>query len=115
MATDGTLKLRLQDVRGNLLNERVDIILRHQVLSDQRLAKNVASATAIVIKDLHSVPQGMYHIYVDPPSYLAVSQFVNIRAGSQTDLTLTFPVDPKKIKTVTFPAYADVPSQAGGQ
>jgi hypothetical protein len=112
MATDGTLRLQLQDVRGKRLNERVDIILRHQVLSDQRIAKNVAGEKAILIKDLHSNPQGTYRIYVDPPSYLAVSQFVNIKAGAPTELTLTFPVDPKKIKTVTFPAYADLPPHA---
>ena len=112
MATDGSLKLIFQDVRGNRLNERVDVILKHQVLADQRIAKGVAGDKANLIKDLQSAPQGVYRILVDPPSYLAVSQFVNIKSGSQTDLTLTFPVDPKKIKSVTFPAYASLPVHA---
>jgi hypothetical protein len=112
MATDGTLRLILQDVRGKRLSERVDILLRHQVLSDQRIAKSVAADKTVVIRDLQSAPQGIYRIFVDPPSYLAVSLFVNIKAAGQTDLTLTFPVDPKKIKSVTFPAYAALPPHA---
>jgi hypothetical protein len=112
MANDGSLKLVFQDVRGNRLKEKVDVILRHQVLPDQRIAKGVAGDKANLIKDLHAAPQGVYRILVDPPSYLPVSQFVNIKSGSPTDLTLTFPVDPKKIKSVTFPAYAALPEHA---
>lgn len=109
MANDGKLRLVLQDVRGNRLTERVDIILRHQVLSDQRIVKDVPAGKAIVITDLHAAPQGTYSIYVDPPSYLAVSQFVNVKSSGETTLTLTFPVDPRKIKSVAFPAFAELP------
>jgi hypothetical protein len=112
MSTDGTLRLVLQDVRGKRLDERVDISLRHQVLSDQRLIKKVDASKIIVVGDLHAAPQGTYRITVDPPSYLTVSQFVNIKAGSPTDLTLPFPVDPKKIKAVKFPPFADLPEPA---
>ena len=112
MATDGTLQLVLQDVRGRPLREQVDIMLRHQALSDERLAKHVDAARTIVIENLHSIPQGTYRILVDPPSYLAVSQFVNIKSSVKTPLTLTFPVDPKKIKNVTFPSYSELPAQA---
>lgn len=112
MATDGALRLVLQDVHEKRLDERVDIMLRHQVLSDQRVVKGVHAAKIVAIDGLHSVPQGTYHISVDPPSYLPVARFVNIKSGSKTDLTLTFPVDPKKIKGVTFPSYADLPGRA---
>jgi hypothetical protein len=112
MPTDGTLKLTFHDVRGQRLKERVDVILRHQVLADVRIAKNVAGDRANLIKDLHSTPQGVYRILVDPPSYLAVSQFVTVKSGSPTDLTLTFPVDPRKIKSVSFPSYHGLPAHA---
>jgi hypothetical protein len=112
MPESGTLRIALQDVRGHRLREQVDIILKHQVLSDQRIVKNVAGDKTIVIENLRPSPQGVYSIVVDPPSYLTISQFVNISAGSPTDLTLTFPVDPKKIKSVTFPGYADLPDRA---
>jgi hypothetical protein len=112
MAETGTLRLVLQDVRGDRLHEQVDVILKHQVLSDQRIAKNLAGDKTIVIEGLHAAPQGVYSILVDPPSYLAIARFVTIRAGSPTDLTLTFPVDPKKIKDVAFPAYGELPARA---
>lgn len=108
MDKDGQLRLKLLNVYGELLGERVDIILRHQNLTDNRVARAPAS-TRIRIKDLYGAPQGLYRIEVDPPSYLPISQFVSLKASSVTDVEITFPIDPKKVKSVTFPAFQDLP------
>jgi len=54
---------------------------------------------------LHGFPQGLYRIEIDPPSYQYVSQFVNMKASGITTLSLTFPIDPGKVKKVKFPAF----------
>src|SRR5262245_42087232 len=104
MANPVILSLEFRDVYGDLLKEKVDIILRHQVLSQVVKVSNNAS-TKIEIKGLTGAPQGLYRIDIDPPSYQYVSQFINLRASGTTPLSLTFPIDPSKVKKVKFPAF----------
>ena len=100
------LSLELKDVSGDLLKEKVDIILRHQVLSQVVKVSNNAS-TKIQIKGLNGAPQGRYKIDVDPPSYQYISQFINLKASGTTALELTFPIDPAKVKKVKFPVFGN--------
>jgi hypothetical protein len=104
MANPVILSLELRDVYGDLLKEKVDIILRHQVLSQVVKVSNNAS-TKIQIKGLNGAPQGLYRIDIDPPSYQYVSQFINLKASGTTPLSLTFPIDPSKVKKVNFPGF----------
>src|SRR6266850_508255 len=105
MAAPITLQLELTDVYGDPLGEKVDIILRHQVLSE--IVKASASAAKqINITGLRGAPQGLYRIEIDPPSYQYVSQFVNMKASGITSLGFTFPIDPGKVKKVNFPTFA---------
>lgn len=106
MANPVVLSLELRDVYGDLLKEKVDIILRHQVLSQVVKVSNNAS-TKIQIKGLNGAPQGLYQIDIDPPSYQYVAQFINLKASGTTPLELTFPIDPAKVKAVKFPAFGN--------
>lgn len=105
MANEVKLRLELLDVYGEGLREKVDILLRHQVLSEVLKASANAS-TPIEITGLRGFPQGLYRMEIDPPSYQYISQFVNMKASGVTKVTLTFPIDPNKVKKVNFPAYA---------
>jgi len=107
MANEVKLGLELRDVYGELLREKVDIFLRHQVLSEIVKVNNNAS-TKIEIRGLRGAPQGLYRIDIDPPSYQYTSQFVNLKASGTTNLELTFPIDPAKVKKVKFPAFTNV-------
>jgi hypothetical protein len=99
------LRLELLDVYGKFLGEKVDVILRHQVLSEiVKASVNVASK--VDITGLRGFPQGLYRIEVDPPSYQYVSQFINMKASGITPLSITFPIDPGKVKKVNFPIFA---------
>lgn len=105
MAAELRLQLELLNVYGKFLGEKVDVILRHQVLSDIKKASANAT-TKIEISGLRGAPQGLYKIDVDPPSYQYVSQFLNMKASGITRLSLTFPIDPGKVTKVNFQAYA---------
>src|SRR6185295_1060263 len=99
MAENPKLQLELKDVYGKFLGEKVDIILRHQVLSEVKKASpNVTGK--VVIPGLSGAPQGLYKMDIDPPSYQYVSQFVNLKASGITSVNLTFPIDPGKVKSV---------------
>src|SRR5437879_6625450 len=105
MANEVKLRLKVIDVYGKPIPETIDIILRHQVLSEVVKAQANAANT-IDIKGLRGAPQGLYRIEIDPPSYQLVSQFVNMKASGITPLSITFPIDPKKVKKVNFPTFA---------
>jgi hypothetical protein len=104
------LQLELLDVYGDPLGEKVDIILRHQVLSE--VVKASASAAKVInIPGLRGDPQGLYRIEIDPPSYQYESQFLFMKASGITSRTFTFPIDPGKVKKVNFPAYTKLAAE----
>jgi hypothetical protein len=109
VAENAKLQLELLDVYGKPLKERVDVILRHQVLSEVVKA-SVNAANKVQITGLRGAPQGLYRIEVDPPSYQYISQFVNMKASGITPLSFTLPIDPAKVTKVNFPAYTKLPS-----
>lgn len=104
MAGEVKLELELRNVSGKFLGEKVDVILRHQVLSEVKKASFNATGSRF-IKGLRGTPQGLYRIEVDPPSYQYVSQFINMKASGTTSLSLVFPIDPGKVKKVNFDPY----------
>lgn len=108
MPSEVKLRLDLVDVYGKPLNEEVDVLLRHQVLSDF-IRKRVSASKRIEITGLRGAPQGNYRLEIDPPSYQYVTRFINLKASGVTPLKLVFPVDPDKITKVKFPAYNLLP------
>jgi len=105
MANEIKLRLEVFDVYGKPIPEKIDIILRHQVLSEVVKA-NANAANGIEITGLRGAPQGLYRIEVDPPSYQYLSQFISMKASGTTKLSITFPIDPSKVKKVNFPGYS---------
>jgi len=104
MANEVKLRLELTDVYGEGVREKVDVILRHQVLSEVLKASANASSP-IEITGLRGFPQGLYRMEIDPPSYQYISQFINMKASGVTKVPITFPIDPKKVKKVNFPVH----------
>jgi hypothetical protein len=101
----GRLRLDLFNVYGDALKERVDIFLHHQTLNETVAARNVLVSKAVSIANLRSAPHGLYRLFVDPPSYLPVSQFVTIPASGTADRAITFAFDVNKVVRVEFPAW----------
>jgi hypothetical protein len=108
MAQNGKLKLDLQDVYGRHLQEKVDISLRNLQLSHAPMHRNKDGSKLITISDLFSGPQGTYQLVIDPPSFNPVNHFVNIKTSGVTEEVVAFPVDIKKIVSVTFPKFSNV-------
>jgi hypothetical protein len=109
MASEVRLQLELLNVYGKFLGEKVDVILRHQILSEVKKA-SVNATTKVQITGLRGFPQGLYRIEVDPPSYQYISQFINMKASGITLLSLTFPIDPTKVIKVNFPTFLKLSS-----
>ncbi len=111
MANPGKLKLHLTNVDGKPLREDVNLELRHLTRgTDQRVRIKAGKQTTVT--NLHAQPDGVYRVLIDPPSYLPVSQFVSIKPSGVTELALTFPVDPSKVKKLDPPDYDDLAEDA---
>lgn len=110
MERTGSLRLDLFDAYGAPLGEKVDIFLHHQTLSEIVAVRNVMAGRSIVIKNLLGTPQGLYRLFIDPPSFLPVSIFVNVSGGpNSTDRAIPFIVDPEKVVDVAFPDWSEIP------
>jgi len=109
---DVKLHLDLVNVHGDPLGEKVDVILRHQVLNEVK--KISITSKKADIKGLRGAPQGRYKIDIDPPSYQYVSQFVNMKPSGVTSLKFQFPIDPGKVKRINFPSYTGLAADLKG-
>jgi hypothetical protein len=70
--------------------------------------RNVVANKPLLIKNLLAVPNGLYRLFIDPPSYLPVSIFVNVSASKVTERGIPFAVDAAKVVRVAFPEYASL-------
>lgn len=104
------LTMELLDARGRRVSEPVDIMMFHQPTGAPKVVR-VPASKRVRITGLTAVPQGLYRMQVDPASYLATGRFVSVPAAG-TSVTMRFPVDPRKVKKVKFPAHAGLPSEA---
>ena len=110
---DGVLNLSVVDVYGDSVNEPLDIYLDNTTLTDKRVIRGQKPAKTMRIANLNQRPNGRYRIEVDAPSYVAVSQFTEL-ASQPVPLTLTLPVNIKRIVSVVFPPYAAIPGTIQG-
>lgn len=102
---NGRLNLTVLDVYGDHITERVDIFLRNQILSQTFALRDRDVTKTLVIGGLEAGPNGRYKVEIDSMSYRAVALFKNIPASGSAELTVTLPVNPKKVIRVEFPAY----------
>src|SRR5215468_2262428 len=103
---DGRLTLKVLDVYGAPVTERVDVSLRNQTLADNRLLRDLDVSSSPVLTGLNVFPNGRYALELDALSYHTVSRFVSIPPDGNGGVTITLPVNPKKVIRVQFPDYS---------
>jgi hypothetical protein len=107
----GKLRVTLTDVRNRRIKEEVDVILRHRTLAEIKKAR-LKSGAVSTIGDLRGRPEGVYHIFIEPPSYQPVTQFVEVLSGGVTSLDVVCAVDPRKVHALDLPAFSDLHDDA---
>src|SRR5438094_26278 len=110
----GKLKLTVVDVYGKPIGENVDVFLKNQTLSDTPVFRDLDVSGTVDLKGLNIFPNGRYSIEVDALSYHAVSRFISIPPNGAGEVTITLPVNPKKVIRGDFPNYAspNIPDDA---
>jgi len=104
MADTGKLQITVLDAGGEPIKEKIDVMMRHQVLS--LTLKATISVAQKTIGGLNNTTlPSLYIVEVDPPSYLPVQQFISLKQSGTTEMTVVCPIDPKKIKSINFPKF----------
>src|ERR1044071_9337018 len=111
---DGKLTLKVLDVYGNPVTEPVDLLLQNQTLSDTRTLRDLNVGATRVITGLNVFPNGRYRLELDALSYHTVSRFVSIPPDGNGEVTITLPVNPKKVIRVKFPDYTTLSDEVRG-
>jgi hypothetical protein len=108
MARDGRLRLRVVDAYGEFIQEKVEVTLRNQALSDQVRLTELDVSREVVIGNLLGPPNNLYLTEIVAPSYRPVRRFLSTdgRAGQVRQIRL--PIDARKVVRVDFPAYGEL-------
>ncbi len=101
----GTLVLDFLDVNEERPDDQADVFLKHTVLMSQVRHIHHKMSRPLRVSDLDSTQDGVYSVQVFPQRYRPVSQFIRVLEGKVVRCSLTFPVDPDKVKRVEFPDY----------
>jgi hypothetical protein len=112
---DGKVTLNICNVHGQPVGERVDVFMKNQTLSDAPALRNLDVSRPVTVSGLNIFPNGIYSLEVDGLSYHAVSQFFRVPPnGDGGTVTITLPVNPKKVLRVNFPPFGagTVPQKA---
>jgi hypothetical protein len=102
---NGKLVLSVLDVYGKPIAEKVDIFLKNQKLSDAPSFRDSDVSKKLELTGLNVFPNGLYSLEIDALSYQTVSRFVSIPPGGSQKVTITLPVNPKKVIRVDFREY----------
>ena len=98
------LTLRFADVHDQLIGEPVDLTVRHTTSGKTLVARAPASRRVTV----RNVVSGVYHVRIDPPSYLPSAVFAMVAGNGEGDTTVRLAVDAVKVKRARFPRFADL-------
>ena len=111
---DGKLTLHVLDVFGKPVTEKVDVLMNNQTLSDAPAFRDLDVSGTRVLTGLNVFPNGRYRLEVDGLSYHTVSRFINIPPDGNGEVTITLPVNPKKVLRAEFPEFGarTVPEEA---
>lgn len=109
---DGTLRLDLVNVYGNFLDEPVDIILRNQTMGTPLRLRGKQVTSAIELTKLQTTGSNVYDLRMFPLSYQPVGRVVMMSPGAPRELLITFPIDPRKVVEVRFPAFSGILADA---
>jgi len=109
MAFKGNFVFDFFDVRGNRLDDRLDVHLRHTVLSGETSKMDFDGKKALKIQDLESTPDGRFATQILPMHYRPVGRFLQVLEDKTVRHAFTFPADPKRVSQVRFPDFNQLP------
>jgi hypothetical protein len=105
------LLIRLLDVYGQPLDDMADVVVTSpQSNRTVSVTKNMPATSALRATGL--TPLDVYEVRAFPVRHRPVSQFHRAPAGGSTDVAMVCPVDPERVRSVTFPPWPSLSPRA---
>src|ERR1041384_3706543 len=101
----GNLILDFLDVYGDRPDDRVDVLLKHQVLSQSVHVTDQATTKRLRITDLDSTQGGIFNLQVFPMRRRPVSRFVRVPEDKTTQQSIVLPVDASRVTGIDAPPF----------
>lgn len=105
MGATGNLLFEFFDVHGERPDDRVDVLVKHNELSQSHNERNFSTKKRLKIKNLDSSSGGIYSVQIFPLRRRPVSRFVKVLEDKTLQQTFILPVDPDRVVAVEFPAF----------
>ena len=108
MSGKGNVIFDFVDVYGDRIDERIDVTLKHKVLSQTLQKRDHRGTQRLKFTGLDSTQGGVFHVLVFPARYRPVSRFIRVLEDKTVQHSFVLPVDPDRVTRVDFPAYDDL-------
>jgi hypothetical protein len=101
----GNLIFDFFDVYGDRPDDRVDVTLKHQVLSQSVHQTNQDTTKRLRITELDSTQGGIFNLQVFPLRRRPVSRFVRVSEDKTVQQTIVLPVDASRVTGIDAPPF----------
>jgi hypothetical protein len=101
----GNLILDFLDVYGNRPDDRVDVLLKHQVLSQSVHQTNQDTTKRLRIIELDSTQGGIFNLQVFPLRRRPVSRFVRVIEDKTVQQSIVLPIDASRVTGIDAPPF----------
>lgn len=101
----GNLILDFFDVYGERPDDRVDVTLKHQVLSQSEHQTNHPTTKALRIDELDSTQGGIFNLQVFPLRRRPVSRFVRVIEDKTVRQAIVLPMDASRVIGIDAPPF----------
>ena len=104
----GNLILDFFDVYGERPDDRVDVLLKHQVLSQSVHQPNHPTTKSLRISDLDSTQGGTFNLQVFPLRRRPVSKFLRVFEDKTVRHAVVLPIDAGRVTGIDAPSFASL-------
>ena len=105
MSGKGNLVFDFFNAKEERLNDKVDVFLKHQELSDSRQVIGHSGKNSWRADDLVSTHGGIYQLQVFATKYRPVSRFIRVHEGKTVRHAILLPVEPDRVIRAEFPLF----------
>lgn len=98
------------DVYGERPDDRVDVTVKHTVLSNLIQARDHSTKKRLKIDGTDFSQGGRYSVQIMPMRHRPVARFIRALEDRRVQQTFVLAVDPDRVKRVEFPDFADLGS-----
>jgi len=114
MDGNGNVILDFLDVYGDRPDDRVDVMLKHQVLSQSVHVPDQPTTKRLRVTELDSTQGGIFNLQVFPLRRRPVGRFIRILEDKTVQQSIVLPVDASRVRGIEPPGYESLGADLKG-